>query len=139
MSKQIWRTIALSLTAVLVTLFLLIGQLLIGGAEAATPPALIAQVTSIDKVTDVDSNDPYFQALKSMMERYGCIAAFTDGTFRGYRPLTRIELAGTLNACLDRANELIAVSTADLAKSDDLKISRRLLDQIRTTVTSLRK
>jgi len=42
--------------------------------------------------------------LQSLVERYGCIAGYPDGTYRGNRALTH-EFAAGLNACLDRVNE----------------------------------
>ena len=61
-----------------------------------------------------------------MVERYGCIAGYPDGTFRGNRAMTRYEFAAGLNACLDRVNDLIASATADLVTQEDLAVQQRL-------------
>lgn len=61
----------------------------------------IGQVTSVSQLSDVQPTDWAFQALQSLVERYGCIAGYPDGTFRGNRAATRYELAAALNACLD--------------------------------------
>jgi len=71
-------------------------------------------VTSVSQLSDVQPTDWAFQALQSLVERYGCIAGYPDSSFRGNRALTRYEFAAGLNACLNRVNELIATSTADL-------------------------
>ncbi|HEY9662689.1 MAG TPA: iron uptake porin, partial [Allocoleopsis sp.] len=65
-----------------------------------------AQVTSISQLSDVQPSDWAFQALQSLVERYGCIAGYPDGTYRGQSALTRFEFAAGLNACLDRISEL---------------------------------
>ncbi len=70
----------------------------------------IEQVTSVSQLSDVQPTDWAFQALQSLVERYGCIAGYPDGTYRGNRALTRYEFAAGLNACLDRVNELIATA-----------------------------
>src|SRR6476661_1699134 len=59
-----------------------------------------AQVTSVSQLSDVRPTDWAFQALQSLVERYGCIAGYPDGTFRGNRAMTRYEFAAGLNACL---------------------------------------
>jgi hypothetical protein len=79
----------------------------------------IAQVTSVSQLSDVQPTDWAFQALQSLVERYGCIAGYPDGTYRGNRAMTRYEFAAGLNACLDRVNELIAAATADLVRRED--------------------
>ncbi|MBP0001918.1 MAG: S-layer homology domain-containing protein, partial [Cyanobacteria bacterium SID2] len=41
------------------------------------------QVTSVSQFSDVQPTDWAFQALQSLVERYGCIAGYPDGTYRG--------------------------------------------------------
>ncbi len=67
-----------------------------------------------------------FQALQSLVEHYGCIAGYPDGTFQGNRALTRYEFAAGLNACLNRVNELIATATTDIATHNDLATLQKL-------------
>ena len=74
------------------------------------------QVTSVSQLTDVSPTDWSFQALQSLVERYGCIVGYPDRTYRGNRALTRYEFAAGLNEFLDRVNELIAAGTAELVK-----------------------
>jgi hypothetical protein len=66
------------------------------------------QVTSVSQLSDVQSMDWAFQALQSLVERYGCIAGYPNGTFRGNRAATRYELAAALNACLDQISDKFA-------------------------------
>ncbi|WP_009632711.1 iron uptake porin [Synechocystis sp. PCC 7509] len=96
------------------------------------------QVTSVSQLSDVQPTDWAFQALQSLVERYGCIAGYPDGTYRGNRALTRYEFAAGLNACLDRVNELIATATSDLAKREDLTTIERLQTEFASELAALR-
>ena len=64
------------------------------------------QVTSIDQFSDVYPTDWAYQALSNLIERYGCVAGYPDGSYRGNRAMTRFEAAALLNACLDRVTEV---------------------------------
>jgi len=98
----------------------------------------ISQVTSVSQFSDVQPTDWAFQALQSLVERYGCIAGYPNGTYRGNRALTRYEFAAGLNACLDRVNELIATATADLVKKEDLATLQRLQEEFSAELATLR-
>jgi hypothetical protein len=63
------------------------------------------QVTTISQFSDVRPTDWAFQALSNLIERYGCVAGYPNGLYRGGRPLSRFEAAALLNACLDRVTE----------------------------------
>ena len=97
-----------------------------------------SQVTSVSQFSDVQPTDWAFQALQSLVERYGCIAGYPNGTFRGNRALTRYEFAAGLNACLDRVNELIATATADLVTKQDLATLQRLQEEFSAELATLR-
>jgi hypothetical protein len=98
----------------------------------------IGQVTSVSQFSDVQPTDWAFQALQSLVERYGCIAGYPNGTYRGNRALTRYEFAAGLNACLDRVNELIATATADLVRKEDLATLQRLQEEFSAELATLR-
>jgi len=74
-------------------------------------PLNAEQVTSINQFSDLRPSDWAYQALSNLIERYGCVAGYPDGTFRGGRSMTRFEAAALLNACLDRITDV----------TDDLK------------------
>ena len=63
------------------------------------------QVTSISQFSDVKPTDWAYQALSNLVERYGCVAGYPNGTFKGGQAMTRYEAAALLNACLDRVTE----------------------------------
>jgi hypothetical protein len=64
------------------------------------------QVTSVAQFSDVRPTDWAYQALSNLVDRYGCVAGYPDGTYRGGRAMTRYEAAALLNACLDRVTEV---------------------------------
>ncbi|MGB3493156.1 MAG: iron uptake porin [Elainellaceae cyanobacterium] len=96
------------------------------------------QVTSVSQLSDVQPTDWAFQALQSLVERYGCIAGYPDGTYRGDRALSRFEFAAGLNACLDRVNDLIAAGLADAVSRDELATLQRLQEEFAAELATLR-
>lgn len=98
----------------------------------------MAQVTSVSQLSDVQPTDWAFQALQSLVERYGCIAGYPNGTYRGNRALTRYEFAAGLNACLDRVNELIATATSELVTKQDLATLQKLQEEFAAELATLR-
>jgi len=64
------------------------------------------QVTSITQFSDVKPTDWAYQALSNLIERYGCVAGYPNGTYKGGQAMTRWEAAALLNACLDRITEV---------------------------------
>ncbi len=90
-----------------------------------------AQVTSVSQLSDVQPTDWAFQALQSLVERYGCIAGYPDGTFRGNRAATRYELAAALNACLDQISDRFA-------SKEDLATVKALQEEFRTELATLK-
>ncbi|MGY2802393.1 iron uptake porin [Thermostichus sp. MS-CIW-25] len=114
----------------------------LGAAAVLTPGVAYAQatgpVTSISELSDVQPTDWAFQALQSLVERYGCIAGYPDRTFRGNRAMTRFEFAAGMNACLDRINELIAAGLADKVSKEDLATLQRLQEEFAAELAALR-
>lgn len=114
--------------------------------ESTTPSAkktenqdgTMAQVTSVSQLSDVQPTDWAFQALQSLVERYGCIAGYPNGTYRGNRAMTRYEFAAGVNACLERVNELIATATADLVRKEDLEKLKKLQEEFSAELATLR-
>jgi hypothetical protein len=96
------------------------------------------QVTSVSQLSDVQPTDWAFQALQSLVERYGCIAGYPDGTYKGNRALTRYEFAAGVNACLERVNELINAATSELVTREDLAILQRLMEEFAAELAALR-
>ncbi|WP_392533337.1 iron uptake porin [Nostoc sp. C117] len=114
-------------------------QLITPQSASSSPSSdKLAQVTSVSQLSDVQPTDWAFQALQSLVERYGCIAGYPNQTYRGNRAMTRYEFAAGLNACLDRINELIATATGDLVKKEDLATLQKLQEQFAAELATLR-
>ena len=94
-------------------------------AVADYSPSKKEQVTSVTQFSDVYPTDWAYQALSNLVEQYGCVAGYPNGTFRGNRAMTRYEAAALLNACLDRITEI----------TDEL---RRLMKEFETELAILR-
>ncbi|WP_298911284.1 iron uptake porin [uncultured Nostoc sp.] len=107
-------------------------------ATNTAPDQTMAQVTSVSQFSDVQPTDWAFQALQSLVERYGCIAGYPNSTYRGNRALTRYEFAAGLNACLDRVNELIATATGNLVNKQDLATLQKLQEDFSAELATLR-
>jgi Carbohydrate-selective porin, OprB family/S-layer homology domain len=90
-----------------------------------------AQVTSVSQLSDVQPTDWAFQALQSLVERYGCIAGYPDSTFRGNRAATRYELAAALNACLDQISDRFATK-------EDLETVKALQEEFKAELATLK-
>jgi hypothetical protein len=95
------------------------------------------QLTSVSQLSDVRPTDWAFQALQNLVERYGCIAGYPDGTFRGNRALTRYEFAAGLNSCLDQIQFLISQVQGEVTREDLLAI-QRLMDEFAAELELLR-
>lgn len=101
-------------------------------------PGALDQVTSVTQLSDVRPTDWAFQALQSLVERYGCIVGYPDRTYRGNRALSRWEFAAGLNACLDKIQELIAAATADFVRKEDLETLKQLQEQFAAELATIR-
>jgi BMFP domain-containing protein YqiC len=95
------------------------------------------QVTNVSQLSDVSPGDWAYEALRNLVERYGCIAGYPDGTFRGNRAMTRYEFAAGLNACLQQVERLITSTTANFVTRQDLETLQRLVDEFRSELTAL--
>jgi hypothetical protein len=96
------------------------------------------QVTSVTQFSDVQPTDWAYQALSNLVERYGCVAGYPNGTFRGGRAMTRYEAAALLNACLDRVTEV----TDELKRlanefAAELAVLKGRVDGLEAQVTTL--
>lgn len=105
---------------------------------AIDPEDAMDQVTSVSQLSDVRPSDWAFQALQSLVERYGCIAGYPNRTFRGDRALTRYEFAAGLNACVNRINELIAARKTGLVAQQDLETLSKLQTEFAAEIVAVR-
>ncbi|NBD18772.1 MAG: iron uptake porin [Cyanobacteria bacterium] len=94
------------------------------------------QVNSVFQLRDVSPGDWAFEALRNLVERYGCIAGYPDGTYRGDRALTRYEFAAGLNACLQQIERLIAANQGQVS-AEDLAALERLMQEFEAELATL--
>lgn len=64
-----------------------------------------SQVTSVSQFSDVRPGDWAYGALADLVEKYGCVAGYPNGSFNGSASISRYEAASLLNACLSRVSE----------------------------------
>lgn len=95
----------------------------------------IDQVTNVSQLRDVSPGDWAYEALRSLVERYGCIAGYPDGTFRGNRAMTRYEFAAGLNACLNQIESLIQGGSQ--VSREEFEALQRMVQEFQTELTTL--
>ncbi len=106
--------------------------------NTSTPTNSMAQVTSVSQLSDVQPTDWAFQALQSLVERYGVVVGYPNGTFQGNRAITRYEFAAGLNAALNRVNQLTASGLAAKVSREDLATLRKLQEEFAAELATLR-
>ena len=92
-------------------------------SEGETEEDSMNQVTNVNQLRDVSPADWAYEALRSLVDRYGCIAGYPNQTYRGNQALSRYEFAAGLNACLTQIERLVASSEA-VVREDIDTISR---------------
>lgn len=95
----------------------------------------MSQVTNVNQLRDVSPTDWAYEALRSLVDRYGCIAGFPNQTYRGSQPLTRYEFAAGLNSCLNQIERLIASQGS--VGQEDLESMLRLAQEFEAELATL--
>lgn len=95
----------------------------------------IGQVTNVNQLRDVSPTDWAYEALRSLVDRYGCISGFPNQTYRGNQPLSRYEFAAGLNSCLNQIERLIASQGA--VGQEDLDAINRLSQEFEAELATL--
>ncbi|MBE9203298.1 carbohydrate porin [Synechocystis salina LEGE 06099] len=95
----------------------------------------MGQITSVSELRDVQPTAWAYEALKSLVERYGCIVGYPDRTFRGDRALSRWEFAAGLNACMNVMERLIQENVAVLR--EDVDKLKRLAQEFQGELAAL--
>jgi hypothetical protein len=95
----------------------------------------LSQVTNVNQLRDVSPTDWAYEALRSLVDRYGCIAGYPNQTYRGDQALTRYEFAAGLNACLNQIERLIASQGS--VSQEDLDTITRLSQEFEAELATL--
>ena len=93
------------------------------------------QVTNVNQLRDVSPTDWAYEALRSLVDRYGCIVGFPNQTYRGSQALSRYEFAAGLNSCLNQIERLIASSEAVVR--EDLDTINRLTEEFEAELATI--
>jgi hypothetical protein len=116
-----------------------------GSAIAAETPSVealevpsetieLAQVATVDELSDVVPTDWAYTALQNLVETYGCIEGYPNRTFRGNNALTRYEFAAGLNSCLD----VLTLLNGDGLDEGTLASIQRLQQEFQAELATLR-
>ena len=95
-----------------------------------------SQVTNVNQLRDVSPTDWAYEALRSLVDRYGCIAGFPNQTYRGDQALTRYEFAAGLNSCLNQIERLIASNSSGVDQ-EQLDTINRLQQEFEAELATL--
>ncbi len=99
-------------------------------------PNTLTKVTSVSHLSDIKNTDWSFQALKSLIKRYGVVVDDNDFIFWGNQSIARYEFAALLKAAINRLNELTAKENADLVRQEDLATLQRLQSEFMTELAT---
>jgi hypothetical protein len=97
-----------------------------GVAAVSLAAPAMAQVTNVSQLKDVQPTDWAYQAIANLIDRYGCIAGYPNGTFKPEQVATRSEGAALVNACLDNITNFYTEADAKLAAALRAQFSKEL-------------
>lgn len=95
----------------------------------------MSQINSVSQLRDVNPTDWAYEALRGLVERYGCIVGYPDKTYRGNRALSRYEFAAGLNACLNSMEKILQEGMTIL--QEDIETMKRLAKEYETELATL--
>ena len=107
----------------------------INNYQGSSSQSSMSQVTNVNQLRDVSPSDWAYEALRSLVDRYGCIAGFPNQTYRGYQALSRYEFAAGLNSCLNQIERLIASSEAVVR--EDIDTINRLTQEFEAELATI--
>lgn len=92
----------------------------------------------MNQLSDVRPTDWAFQALRNLGDRYNCLLAYPDNTYRGDRAMTRYEFAAGLDACLEQIQDSLARLNLGIS-GEDLQTLQRLQSEFANELGILRR
>ena len=84
---------------------------------------------------DVSPDDPSFSAILSIVDKYGCMRAYEDGSFRPLDSQTRGEFVIDINTCLDKFAEKASARSPSSRK--DFESIQKTLEALAQEINSL--
>ncbi len=101
----------------------------------AVPSNSMGQVTNVNQLRDVAPTDWAYEALRSLVDRYGCISGFPNQTYRGNQALSRYEFAAGLNSCLNQIERLIAANSGP--DEEELALIQRMTQEFEAELATI--
>jgi Carbohydrate-selective porin, OprB family/S-layer homology domain len=89
----------------------------------------VGQVSDVFQLSDVQPTDWAYQALKNVIQKYGCLTGYSDATFKGNQPFSRYEFAASFNQCLDNLQKITQNAGGNLITKEDLQNITKLSEQ----------
>ncbi|MGI0493742.1 iron uptake porin [Alkalinema pantanalense CENA528] len=89
-----------------------------GGVDNPVVDPALSQLPLVSELSDIQPSDWAYKAVKTLVERYGIVVGYPDGTFRGNRPINRYEFAAILSQLRDRIEQFIEESQNEGALGD---------------------
>lgn len=94
---------------------------------------------SVAELSDVQPSDWAYQALKSLVERYGIVSGYSNRKFRGNQAMTRYEFAAALAATINKVEDLLANAIGDEYVRQDAITVKRLQNEYASVLKELRE
>ncbi|MEG4584591.1 iron uptake porin [Microcoleus sp. MOSTC5] len=101
------------------------------------PPDAMDEVTSVTDLRDVSPGDWAYEALRSLVEKYRCVAGSGKGTFEGNRAITRYEFAAAFNTCLIKVGRIIYSLSNTFPNREELAVVQRLQADFATELKTI--
>ncbi|MBD2452654.1 iron uptake porin [Nostoc sp. FACHB-87] len=126
------------LSSLLFSTFPTISPTFAGETQLDTPQKELAQLTSVSQLSDILPTDWAFQALQSLVERYACIAGYSNGSYLGNSAMSRYEFAAALNTCLAKIQEIITTAKDSSITKVDLDLIQKLQAEFSAELSIIR-
>jgi uncharacterized coiled-coil protein SlyX len=112
-------------------------------AQAARP--IDSRVVSVQELSDVETSDWSYAAVKGLVEKYDVLEGYPDGTYKGKKLTTRFELAAAVYDLATYFSDEIGKDRDDLSKlaklmdefSSELKTLQGRVDKLEARVTDI--
>ncbi|KKZ14468.1 MAG: hypothetical protein TQ37_01120 [Candidatus Synechococcus spongiarum 15L] len=98
----------------------------------------LAQGASIRDFSDVYPTDWAYQALAELVETYGCVGGYPDGTFRGDQPITRFEMASLLSKCMNAMSAKMDMMSENMGAMEDMETLETLVSSFEEELITLK-
>ena len=95
----------------------------------------LEQIINVNQLRDVSPTDWAYEALHSLVDRYGCLTSFPNQSDGGSQPLSRYVLATGLNSCLNQIERLIGSS--ETVVKEDLDTINRLTQEFEAELATI--